>query len=65
MQSSPLERPLISNGIFSWGAGESIVGLLLLLVTISALARENPVPAEFVGEWVPSEIRARRIAGFG
>ena len=32
---------------------KSFPGLWLLLVTIPVLATELPVPAEFVGEWVP------------
>jgi hypothetical protein len=42
--------PHISN---ARGLMKTFLGLWLLLATIPVLAVERPVPAEFVGEWVP------------
>jgi len=46
----PVGHPLqfLAGGLVKWCAG-----LWLLAITLPALAVEPPVPAEFLGEWVP------------
>jgi len=49
---SPL-RGARRTSFFARGWVKTFLDLWLLLVTLPALAVELPVPAEFIGEWVP------------